>query len=456
MESFLIKALQLILSLSILVIVHEFGHFLFARIFKIRVEKFYLFFDPWFSLFKYKPKNSDTEYGIGWLPLGGYVKISGMIDESMDKEAMNQPPQSWEFRSKPAWQRLLVMVGGVLFNFVLAIFIYSMILFASGDNYVRMQDVKMGMEFGEVPKEVGFQDGDILVSTDGKELRYHDSKTLDMNMLVDILNAKNILVIRDGKEHTINIPEDFMDRYVAAKKGFWLFRISTVVDSVANGTEAQRIGLQRGDKIVAINDDQVLTFSKFVKEMQDCKDHQIDLSIIRNGEKMVLQANVDTTGTLGFRAKDTDIMMGKNLSRIYETKHDTFGFFASFPAGVELGIATLKGYIAQFRLVFTMEGLSNLGGFGTIGSLFPDQWDWHAFWMMTAFLSIILAVMNILPIPALDGGHVMFLLYEVITRRKPSDKFLERAQVVGMVLLFSLIIYANGNDVFKWIRDTFF
>jgi len=456
MEIFLIKALQLILSLSILVIVHEFGHFLFARIFKVRVEKFYLFFDPWFSLFKYKPKNSDTEYGIGWLPLGGYVKISGMIDESMDKEQMEQPPQPFEFRSKPAWQRLLIMVGGVVFNFILAIIIYSMILFASGDSYVRMQDVKMGMDFGEVPTEVGFKNGDILVSADGNVLKYRDSKTLDSNMLLDILNAKKVLVIRDGKEQYIDIPDDFMDRTVAAKKGFWSFRIPVVVDSVAGGSEAQRIGLHRGDKLVAINHDETPTYSSFLKEMQDCKGSEIDLTVERNGEKIILQANIDTTGILGIKIRNGEVMIGKNLSSIYDVQNESYGFFESFPAGINLGIATLTGYIAQFRLVFTVEGISNLGGFGAIGSLFPPQWDWHAFWMMTAFLSIILAVMNILPIPALDGGHVMFLLYEVITRRKPNEKFMERAQVAGMIFLFALIIYANGNDVFKWVRDTFF
>ncbi|NDW19037.1 RIP metalloprotease RseP [Dysgonomonas sp. 216] len=456
MESFLIKALQLILSLSILVIIHEFGHFLFARLFKIRVEKFYLFFDPWFSLFKFKPKNSDTEYGIGWLPLGGYVKISGMIDESMDKEQMAQPPQPWEFRSKPAWQRLLVMVGGVVFNFILAIFIYSMILFASGDKYVYLKDIKMGMEFGQVPTEVGFVDGDILVSADGEYLKYRDTRTLDSNMLLDILNAKTVQVIRDGKEHTINIPEDFMDRYVAAKSGFWAFRIPTVVDSLKSGSEAERIGLQHNDRLIAINYHETPTFSSFLKEMQDCKNDSIDLSLVRNGEEITLRAAVDSMGTLGFYGKDGEVMMGKNLSKFYPEQHDSYGFFQSFPAGISLGVATLKGYINQFRLVFSMDGLSNIGGFGTIGSLFPAQWDWHAFWMMTAFLSIMLAFMNILPIPALDGGHVMFLLYEVITRRKPSEKFMERATMVGMIFLFGLILYANGNDLFKWISEKFF
>jgi len=446
MESFIIRALQLILSLSILVVVHEFGHFLFARLFKIRVEKFYLFFDAGFRLFRFKPKNSDTEYGIGWIPLGGYVKISGMIDESMDKEQMAKPPQPWEFRSKPAWQRLLVMVGGVLFNFILAIFIYSMILFASGDTYIKTKDIAAKTEFSDIAKKAGFKDGDILVSADGEELLLRDSRTLDMNTLVAILNAKEISVLRDGKNESIIMPDNFMDEFVAAKEGFWSFDIPAIVKDVAEGSEAQRIGLQKGDRIIQINNESTATYSTFRKELADCKGSEIDLYVIRDNKEVMLPAKVDTTGTLGFWMQD-------NMIELFGDKvtHQTFSFFGSFPAGVNLGIQTLKGYIAQMKLVFTKEGVKNIGSFGVIGSMFSPSWDWHAFWMMTAFLSIILAVMNILPIPALDGGHVMFLLYEVITRRKPNEKFYEYAQIVGMVLLFALMIYAVGNDIFRFL-----
>lgn len=441
MESFLIKALQLILSLSILVVVHEFGHFLFARIFKIRVEKFYLFFDPGFSLFKFKPKNSETEYGIGWLPLGGYVKISGMIDESMDKEQMAQPPKPWEFRSKPAWQRLLVMVGGVVFNFLLAILIYSMVLFSSGDEYLLTKNVKMGFEFSEVAKEIGFKDGDIVVSADGNELKFRNSKTLDSNMLLDLLTANQVQVIRDGKEVNVDIPKDFIDRFVEAKQGFWSLNYPTIVDSVAGDSQALKMGLKAGDEIVSIDSTDVSTFMAFREKLYETRGQSAEITVIRNSERVTLKADLDTTGTLGFFAQ--------SAFDIYGVDHVNYSFFGSFPAGVSLGFQTLKGYIAQFKLVFTKEGINNLGGFGAIGSFFPPVWDWHAFWMMTAFLSIILAVMNILPIPALDGGHVMFLLYEVITRRKPNEKFMEYATIAGMVLVFALIIYANGNDIFK-------
>lgn len=446
MESFIIRALQLILSLSILVIVHEFGHFLFARLFKIRVEKFYLFFDAGFKLFKYKPKNSDTEYGIGWIPLGGYVKISGMIDESMDKEQMAKPPQAWEFRSKPAWQRLLVMVGGVLFNFILAIFIYSMILFASGDSYIKTQDIAVNTEFSDIAKKAGFKDGDVLVGADGQELVLRDSRTLDMNTLIAILNAKEVSIIREGKNATITMPEGFMDEFVAAKEGFWSFDIPTVVKGVIEGSEAQKAGLQQGDRIIGINDDLTSSYPVFRKELADCKGSDIDILILRDNKEMRLQAKVDTVGTLGFWVQDS--MLDLFSDRV---THQSFSFFESFPAGVNLGVQTLTGYIAQMKLVFTKEGVKNIGSFGVIGSMFSPSWDWHAFWMMTAFLSIILAVMNILPIPALDGGHVMFLLYEVIARRKPNEKFYEYAQIVGMVLLFALMIYAVGNDIFRFL-----
>ena len=443
METFFIKALQLILSLSILVIVHEFGHYLFARVFKIRVEKFYLFFDIGFSLFKFKPKKSDTEYGIGWLPLGGYVKISGMIDESMDKEQMQQPAQDWEFRSKPSWQRLLVMIGGVLFNILLAIFIYAMILFTWGNSYIPMKDISTGMEFSEVAQSAGFRNGDKLVSADGKDLRYHMDKTLDMNTLMSFVKAEQVVVERAGHLQTIKLPADFADKVIASKKMAYEVLLPAVVDSVTPESEALNMGLVSRDSIVGVGDKHVESFSSLRKLLTERRNTDVTISFYRDDSLHTATAHVDSTGTLGFYSGP--------FNKYFKSQHDNIGFFESFPAGLKLAKETLSGYVAQLRFVFTKEGVSNLGGFGAIGSFFPATWDWQAFWFMTAFLSVILAVLNILPIPALDGGHVMFLLYEMITRRKPNEKFMEYAQIAGMVFLFALLIYANGNDLFKAI-----
>ncbi|MFV0468444.1 MAG: RIP metalloprotease RseP [Dysgonomonas sp.] len=441
METILIKALQLILSLSILIVVHEFGHFLFARIFKIRVEKFYLFFNPWFSLFKFKPKNSETEYGIGWLPLGGYVKISGMIDESMDKEQMAQPAQPWEFRSKPAWQRLLVMVGGVLFNFILAIFIFAMMLFAWGDSYIPFKDVKTGMEFPQVAKDAGFQDKDILISADGQELAYRTG-VVYMNTVMHFIDAKEVVVERDGKLVTITLPEDFANKVIADKEvppySFW---IAPVVDSVVANSGASKIGLTKGDSIVAINNVAVESYNQALREIKKtAKDSLVQVSFYRDTTLITAATKLDSTGTLGYFTKF-------NMPSL--VKKDNYDFFSSLPAGAALGVNTLKGYVAQARFVFSKQGVKQLSGFAGIGNMFPPVWDWHAFWAMTAFLSIILAFMNILPIPALDGGHIMFLLYEVITKRQPSMKFMEYAQMAGMLFILLLLIIANGNDILR-------
>lgn len=439
METILIKALQLILSLSLLVLVHEFGHFIFARLFKVRVEKFYLFFDPWFSLFKFKPKNSDTEYGIGWLPLGGYCKISGMIDESMDKEQMAQPAQPYEFRSKSAGQRLMIMVGGVLFNFILALFIYSMVLFAWGDTYLPLKNVKQGMDFSETFINVGFRDGDILLRADDEELeRYNE------DCLRKVVEAHNVTVLRNGMETVIPIPDDMMQRVLRDKQGFAAYRFPMVVKSLSSDDmPAARAGMQPGDSIVSINDVPVVTYYEAAAMLAENKSKEITLGYYRDGVLRSALLVPDSLGRIGVGAcLPTDL---------YETETRSYGFLASFPAGVKLGINTLKGYVSDMQYVFTKEGASSLGGFATIGSIFPDTWNWRAFWMQTAFLSIILAFMNILPIPALDGGHVMFLLYEVIARRKPSDKFLEYAQMAGMAILFALLLYANGNDLFRFV-----
>ena len=441
METFLVKALQLILSLSILVLVHEFGHFIFARIFKVRVEKFYLFFDPWFSIFKFKPKNSDTEYGVGWLPLGGYCKISGMIDESMDKEAMAQPPKPYEFRSKPAGQRLMIMVAGVLFNFLLALFIYSMVLFTWGDTFLPLKNVKEGMDYSETFHNVGFQDGDILLKADDTEL-----ERFGEDCFRRVLNAQTVTVLRGGVETVIPIPEDMAQRVMRDKKGFASYRFPMVVRELgkteSGESPAAVAGLQPGDSIVSINGIVTPSFYEVGEVLAQNKDKDVLVGFYRAGIPQTLTLHTDTAGKMGIYSVSPFDM--------YQTVTRKYGFFESFPAGVMLGVNTLKGYVSDMKYVFTKEGASSLGGFGTIGSLFPAEWDWHSFWMKTAFLSIILAFMNILPIPALDGGHVMFLLYEVIARRKPSDKFLEYAQVTGMFLLFALLIYANGNDIFRF------
>ena len=441
METFLVKALQLILSLSILVLVHEFGHFIFARIFKVRVEKFYLFFDPWFSIFKFKPKNSDTEYGVGWLPLGGYCKISGMIDESMDKEAMAQPPKPYEFRSKPAGQRLMIMVAGVLFNFLLALFIYSMVLFTWGDTFLPLKNVKAGMDYSETFHNVGFQDGDILLKADDTEL-----ERFGEDCFRRVLNAQTVTVLRGGVETVIPIPEDMAQRVMRDKKGFASYRFPMVVRELgkteSGESPAAVAGLQPGDSIVSINGIVTPSFYEVGEVLAQNKDKDVLVGFYRAGIPQTLTLHTDTAGKMGIYSVSPFDM--------YQTVTRKYGFFESFPAGVMLGVNTLKGYVSDMKYVFTKEGASSLGGFGTIGSLFPAEWDWHSFWMKTAFLSIILAFMNILPIPALDGGHVMFLLYEVIARRKPSDKFLEYAQVTGMFLLFALLIYAKGNDIFRF------
>ncbi|MDR0832713.1 MAG: site-2 protease family protein [Candidatus Symbiothrix sp.] len=389
METIVIKAIQLILSLSILVIIHELGHFTFAKLFKVRVEKFYLFFDAWFALFRWQSQSTDentpdteavkqskwleffknkslvtvksgqreTEYGIGWLPLGGYVKISGMIDESMDKEALKQPVKAYEFRAKPAWQRLLIMVGGVFMNFLLAFFIYAMVVFSRGERTLPMSNLTGGLDYSTMAHNAGFEDGDLPVKADGVTLQNLDTKTL-----FAMVEAHAVEVLRDGQLVMLHLPVDFKN---------------IVFDKEPN-----------------------------------------------------------------FVPRDSLTLKDK-----FEVKH--YSFLASFPAGVRMGVQEINNYIGQFKYLFSSKGAENIGGFGAIGNLFPSEWNWLQFWRMTAFLSIMLGVMNILPIPALDGGHVLFLVVEVVTRRKPSDKFLEQAQVIGMTLLIGLLIYANGMDVIR-------
>ena len=439
MEIFLIRALQLIMALSLLVLIHEFGHFIFSRLFKVRVEKFYLFFDYKFSLFKWKPKNSDTEYGIGWLPLGGYCKISGMIDEAMDTEQMKLPPQPYEFRAKPAYQRLLIMIGGVLFNFILALFIYSMVLFTWGESYYKVQDAKYGMEFNEQAKAVGFVDGDILLRCGDEELQKYD-----VDLLRKLVDNGSIVVLRNGVETTVTLPEGFGLLDLGKESPFMQYRIPAVIDSIMEGSVAAMCGIQRGDSIISIAGKPINSWYKLMTTLEEAKttdSKSIEITLVRDTNMVTLTAEMDSTYKLG--------VMPRELGYTPVTKE--YGFFESFPAGVKYGCNILKGYVSDFKYVFSSEGAKSVGMFGTIGSMFPSVWDWHRFWLMTAFLSIVLAFMNILPIPALDGGHVLFLLVEVVTGRKPSDKFLEYAQMVGMFILLGLFLLATYNDITRFL-----
>lgn len=438
METFLIRAVQLIISLSILVVIHELGHFLFARLFKVRVEKFYLFFNPWFTLFKYKPKNSDTEYGVGWLPLGGYCKISGMIDESMDKEQMKQPAQPWEFRSKPTYQRLLIMIGGVLFNFILALLIYIMIAFTWGKSYIPFKNITEGLAYSEVAKEIGFKDGDIPLMADGEEL-----VTLNSDGVRAICEAKEVTVLRGGKKHyNIAIPNEFMLKIVESRQPFATINTPPAVDSVIEGGGAENAGIVSGDIIYSIDRSVTRDVSQLFTQLELKEANDTITAVVKRGDVYIAKkVGLSDDKKLG--------IMLKPLSSIYNIEVEKYSLMESIPQGVSDGFSTLGNYVGDFKYVFTKEGAKSLGGFGSIGSIFPPVWNWEAFWSMTAFLSIILAFMNILPIPALDGGHVLFLLYEIIARRKPSEKFMERAQMVGMIILITLLLVANGNDVLR-------
>ena len=460
MDIFLIKALQLVLALSLLVLLHEGGHFFFSKLFGVRVEKFYVFFDWKFSLFKFKPKNSDTEYGIGWIPLGGYCKIAGMIDESFDTEQMKKPAQPWEFRSKPAWQRLLIMIGGVLVNFLLALFIYSMILFYWGESYIRVQDMTMGMKFNQEAKSYGFRDGDILLGTDEK-----DFKEFSANLYRDISEAHRVDVLRDGRKVSITLPGDLnLLNMIKSDPSFVRPLLPALVDSVLPATPAAKIKLVKGDRIVALNGAPVDSYNEFV----DLLKHRSDLLAVATTHADSLKARTVTivyehatassADTLTAQRDTADVVLTpdlklgfvvKTLAGIYEPVTREYGFFESFPAGIKYGWSVLASYVDDLKYVFSAEGAKSLGGFGAIGNLFPPMWDWHIFWQMTAFLSIILAFMNILPIPALDGGHVLFLLYEIITRRKPSEDFMIKAEYIGFGLLILLLVVANLNDILR-------
>jgi regulator of sigma E protease len=440
----LIKILQFVMSLSILVILHEFGHFTFAKLFKTRVEKFYLFFDPWFSLFKYK--KGETEYGIGWLPLGGYVKISGMIDESMDRAQMALPPQPYEFRSKSSGQRLIIMTGGVFFNFISAMLIYVFVLFAWGETYLPTANVKYGIVTDSVGYAIGLRNGDKIISVDNQ----HIEKFLEITSDIVLNNRKTIQVERDGKIVNLDIPQEYIPKMLKGK-GQISYRIpfqSMKIKSFQKDSPAKSAGILPGDELTGIDSIKFNYADEFQKYLLEKKSKPIVLNVLRNRKMENFTVSPTEAGLLGI------FYTGSSLDQIFDLKTLKYGFFQSFPAGIEKGFKTVKDYLKQFKLIFSRhsKAYESLGGFITIGSIFPGVWDWQSFWNLTAFLSIILAVMNILPIPALDGGHVIFLLFEVITGKKPSDKFLEYAQIAGMIVLFSLLIFANGNDILKLFR----
>ena len=464
MEIFLIKLLQLMLALSILILLHEGGHFFFSKLFGVRVEKFYLFFDPsigkWNgSLFKFKPKSSDTQYGIGWLPLGGYCKIAGMIDESFDKEQMAQPEQPWEFRAKPAWQRLLIMIGGVLVNFLLALFIYSMVLFTWGDSYIASKDMTMGMKFNDEAKALGFQDHDILVGTEKGNF-----KTFDADMFRDIAEAHRADIIRDGKRMSIKLPGNLsLLSMLKAQPQFARPFIPAEIDTILPESPAEKMGLLKGDIITSVNNKPVDSWNEWTNQIGVLSDM---LSVAQTHKDSLRLRTVTITykrPSLASRTSSLDsctveltpeLQLGVGQTSIYTYYKPTvisYGFLESFPAGICYGFEVLGGYVGDLKYLFTSDGAKSLGGFGAIGSLFPPVWDWHLFWLMTAFLSIILAFMNILPIPALDGGHVLFLIYEMITGRKPSDNFLIKAEYVGFGLLILLMVVANLNDILRFL-----
>lgn len=434
----LMKIVQLIMCLSLLVLIHEFGHFMFAKIFKIRVEKFYLFFDPWFSIAKFR--RGDTEYGIGWLPLGGYVKISGMIDESMDTDQMKSEPKPYEFRSKAAWKRFLVLFGGVMMNALLACAIYIGISFVWGDRYLSNSDAEWGYAFNDLAHEIGFRDGDRILSLDGQAV--DDISKIYPDIVVN--QVKKVTVERDGKPLDVYIREDYTPQLLESPD-FMIPRVPFVVGSVAEDTGAARAGMLPDDKVVAIGDTRVETFDQVRNALSGYKDSTARVVLLRGNAYDTLSVQVSPEGTLG--------VMAKPLTEYIPVKTHSYTFWQAVPAGFIRTGQEISSYWDQLKLIVKpkTEAYKSLGSFIAIGNIFPGTWDWYSFWLITALLSVIFAVMNLLPIPGLDGGHLMFVLWEMITRRKPSDKFMIYAQWVGMILLIALMILAFGNDIRRFI-----
>ena len=476
MDSFLIKALQFMVALAFLVTIHEFGHYIFARIFGIKVDKFYMFFNPGFSLLRYNPRTNrlgifvrqgeaadgsedrplislstgkphpaepgstktswrDTIYGIGWVPLGGYCAINGMIDET--NQELSAEPQPWEFRTKAAWKRLLVMAGGVLFNFLLAIIIYAGIAAHWGEKYIPLEAATEGFDFVLAAQEIGFRNGDIPLSADGEKL---DSSTGDF--MLKIVEAKSVKVLRNHRDTVeIAIPKDFIFR-VNDEKGLMAYRVPVYIDRVVPGEAADKAGLEEGDHIIAINDTPTPSFTELTQALLDCKDSDAVITVDRaNGRRSRITAHINEYGKLGFQLRP--------ITDIYPTVTIDYGLLQSIPKGIEIGTRTLTNYVGSMKHVFTKQGAESLGGFGTIANMFPSGWNWLTFWEITAFLSVALAFMNIIPIPGLDGGHIMFLLWEAVTRRQVPEKVMIVAQYIGMGFLLLLLLYANGNDIFR-------
>jgi regulator of sigma E protease len=433
---FLIKALQLILSLAILVVLHELGHFIPAKLFKTKVEKFYLFFDWPYSLIK--KKIGDTEYGIGVLPLGGYVKIAGMIDESMDTEHLNKDPEPWEFRSKPAWQRLIIMLGGVTVNLILGFAIYMMVTFVWGKDIITSENLKDGFEVNEIMKPYGFSDGDKILKVDGQPFE----NVVDISKYLFLRDVSTVTVEHvNGKIEKLRIPENI--GHIMMESGAtnpFSPLVAPVIGEVAPNSLAEKFDFKANDRIVTINDIKLVKWQELSQFLQDASNEELNFEILRDGSKMQKTIVLDERSELGVYPKMPEISFTKI----------NYSLFESFSVGYDKAYWILSDYITQFEYVFTPKGITQLGGFGAIGSIFPPSWDWQRFWESTALLSLILAFMNLLPIPALDGGHVMFLLYEVFSGRKPNDKFMEYAQMTGFLLLVSLVLFANGNDVYRY------
>jgi len=430
--------LQLVMSLSLLILLHELGHFLPARLFKIRVEKFYLFFDPWFSLIKKKVK--DTEYGIGWLPLGGYVKISGMIDESMDKEQMAQPAQPWEFRSKPAWQRLIVMVGGVVMNIIVGIVIYAMILAIWGRDVMPVENAKYGVHVSQTMKNIGFQDGDVILKMNGETPE--SFQDVSKAFLVDEVHQAT--VNRNGQLVDIAIPADIAQQLVDANEfPPFSLRLPCVIDTIIPASNAANGGLLAGDSILGVADVNSIYFQDIRTALQNHKNETVEIRVARNGQHIPLQVAVSDQGTIGFNPASDMEQFG------VKTIH--YSVFAAIPAGARIAWETVADYVSNLKYIFSKKGATQVGGFASFAKLFPEKWDWARFWERTALISLILAFMNILPVPALDGGHVIFLIWEMITGKAVSQKILERAQLVGMVLILGLLLWGNGLDIYRAI-----
>jgi len=434
---FLIKAIQLILSLAIIVVLHELGHFIPAKYFKTKVEKFYLFFDWPYTLFK--KKIGETEYGIGVLPLGGYVKIAGMIDESMDTEHLNKEPEPWEFRSKPAWQRLIIMLGGITVNLILGFAIYMMIAFVWGKTILTNENMPGGFEVSELVQPYGFKDGDKILQVDGEDLE----NIIDINKFLFLRDVSEVRVQHyDGTRENISVPEDIGTiMFTNGVMRPFTPLVQPILDSISPNSPAENAGLKSGDKIVRVNGNEIIKWQNFAELVKANTSPNINIEIERENEIISNIIPLNEENKIGVTVL---------LPKIIPTKLE-YSFFESFSEGYNIAYWTLADYVGQFKYVFTKEGASQLGGFGTIGKLFPATWNWQGFWETTALISIILAFMNVLPIPALDGGHVMFLFYEMITGRKPNDKFMEYAQIFGFFLLIALVLYANGMDIVRWL-----